>query len=194
MILCSVLENRKAKAGLAQCNGLCTRLGYRKLKRRKTYLYRGLTGLPFHLLAGPLCLEREDQGISQRSTAGYKGNWEYKTQTTFMWNFKILTARSQNSENYFSFLSCVHHLFPKGLSDFLWWALRLPCPYVLAGWSRPCNRAGNSFISGGKFLWGSEWQNSCLTLFKPPPQFFWLHPEQLQEYIYTYRDAENRIP
>lgn len=118
MILCSVLESRKAKAGLAQCNGPCMGLGYRKLKRRKTYLYRGLTGLPFHLLAGPLCLEREDQGISQRSTAGYKGNWGNKTQTTFMWNFKILTARSQNSENYFSFLSCVHHLFP-GLSDFL---------------------------------------------------------------------------
>lgn len=145
MILCSVLESSKAKAELAQCNGPCMGLGYRKLKRRKTYLYRGLTGLAFLLFAGPLCSEQEDQGVSQKSTAGYKGNWGDKTQTTFMWSFKILTARSQNSGN--ELLPCVHHLFP-GLSDFLWWALRLPCPYALAGWSRPCNRAGNSF-----FLW-----------------------------------------
>ena len=37
-----------------------------------------------------------------------------------------------------------------------------PAISVLADWSRPCNRVGDSLFSNLELLWGSEWQNCCL--------------------------------
>lgn len=56
-----------------------------------------------------------------------------------------------------------------------------PALYVLAGWSRPYNKAGNPF-----FLWlevplGVREAEQLLNLIQTSPSIFWLHPEQLQE-------------
>lgn len=194
MILCSVLESRKHKADLAQCKSPCMGLGYRKLIRRKTYLYWerphwALISAVCRTIVlrtwGPGCFTEINCWIWRQLGGQNPDNLHVEFQD-------LNSQESKFRELFFLAPICTSSL--PWFFRFLLMGTESPLPSM--HWQvgpGPVTGLATPFF----LVRSSSGVQSGRTAAQPcsnHPLHFWLHPEQLQEYIHTYQEAENRIP